>query len=361
MTSGLKLERPARLQHLHDARPDRRRADARAGLRAGHVLRVRAERGVAARRDRRPLRRAGHAVVRPAPAHGPARHRGAHLGLDARPGRPRRRLLRREDAPRRLRSARRAHAPRRRVARQAAAARASSWTRAVAPSRTNGCYGWLIWVNAGKPCVGPRISERPVEPTVDFPTMPRDMYRFVGLFGQLVDGLPVAGDRRRPHRPGPAGCTARRRRHLGAGPVRPGARRDPRHARSTGPTGDEPAPVARRAEPRPGLPERARRARPVLQGRRAGPAAARRPAARPRAALRARPRRGCPGRARSSCACSARRGPRARATAARRCPRTRSSKAYSVPARRLAARALHAHQPQPPRRARQAPDAAERS
>jgi hypothetical protein len=63
-------------------------------------------------------------------------------------------------------------------------------TRAVAPSKTNGCYGWLIWVNNGKPCIGPRISERPVKPTVEFPTMPRDMYRFVGLFGQLTTVFP---------------------------------------------------------------------------------------------------------------------------------------------------------------------------
>ncbi len=41
---------------------------------------------------------------------------------------------------------------------------------AVPPSRTNGCYGWLIWVNAGRPCIGPRITERPVTNSRDFPT-----------------------------------------------------------------------------------------------------------------------------------------------------------------------------------------------
>ena len=61
---------------------------------------------------------------------------------------------------------------------------------ALAPSQANGCYGWLIWINAGKPCVGPRISERPVKATVEFPKLPRDMYRFVGLFGQLVTVFP---------------------------------------------------------------------------------------------------------------------------------------------------------------------------
>lgn len=61
---------------------------------------------------------------------------------------------------------------------------------ALTPSPANGCYGWLIWLNKGKPCVGPRISSRPVSPTVDFPTLPRDMYRFSGLFGQLVTVFP---------------------------------------------------------------------------------------------------------------------------------------------------------------------------
>ena len=60
---------------------------------------------------------------------------------------------------------------------------------------TNGCYGWLIWVNAGAPCVGPTITERPVEDGRDFPDLPADMYRFSGLFGQLVTRVPDAGHR----------------------------------------------------------------------------------------------------------------------------------------------------------------------
>ena len=64
---------------------------------------------------------------------------------------------------------------------------------AVAPSRTNGCYGWLIWVNAGKPCIGVRIQDRPVYETRDMPSMPADMYRFSGLFGQLVTVFPSQG------------------------------------------------------------------------------------------------------------------------------------------------------------------------
>jgi CubicO group peptidase (beta-lactamase class C family) len=62
--------------------------------------------------------------------------------------------------------------------------------RAVAPSRTNRCYGWLIWVNAAAPCVGPTVSERPVANSRQFPDLPADMYHFSGLFGQLVTVFP---------------------------------------------------------------------------------------------------------------------------------------------------------------------------
>src|SRR4051812_11343438 len=61
---------------------------------------------------------------------------------------------------------------------------------AIAASPTNGCYGYLIWVNSAAPCVGPTISERPVKNSRDFPDMPADMYRFSGLFGQLVTVFP---------------------------------------------------------------------------------------------------------------------------------------------------------------------------
>jgi CubicO group peptidase (beta-lactamase class C family) len=64
---------------------------------------------------------------------------------------------------------------------------------AVAPSRTNGCYGWLIWLNAGQPCVGVRIDSRPVSDTREWPDMPVDLYRFSGLFGQLVTVFPSQG------------------------------------------------------------------------------------------------------------------------------------------------------------------------
>jgi CubicO group peptidase (beta-lactamase class C family) len=64
---------------------------------------------------------------------------------------------------------------------------------AVAPSPTNGCYGWLIWLNAGAPCIGPTVQERPVSQTREFPDLPADMYHFSGLFGQLVTVFPSQG------------------------------------------------------------------------------------------------------------------------------------------------------------------------
>ena len=61
---------------------------------------------------------------------------------------------------------------------------------AVAPTPTNGCYGWLIWVNAAAPCIDARISERPIKDSRQFPDLPADLYRFSGLFGQLVTVFP---------------------------------------------------------------------------------------------------------------------------------------------------------------------------
>ena len=61
---------------------------------------------------------------------------------------------------------------------------------AIRPTETNGCYGWLIWLNAAKPCVGPRITERPVDDAREFPDLPADLYHFSGLFGQLVAVFP---------------------------------------------------------------------------------------------------------------------------------------------------------------------------
>ncbi|MGZ4276358.1 MAG: serine hydrolase domain-containing protein [Solirubrobacteraceae bacterium] len=64
---------------------------------------------------------------------------------------------------------------------------------ALTPTPTNGCYGWLIWVNAGAPCVSPRVQSRTIRDSRDFPDLPADMYQFAGLFGQLVTIFPSQG------------------------------------------------------------------------------------------------------------------------------------------------------------------------
>ncbi len=61
---------------------------------------------------------------------------------------------------------------------------------ALTPTETNGCYGWLIWLNAGKPCVSPRVNTRPVSDERSFPGLPHDFYYYAGLFGQVVAVFP---------------------------------------------------------------------------------------------------------------------------------------------------------------------------
>lgn len=64
---------------------------------------------------------------------------------------------------------------------------------AITPSRTNGCYGYLIWLNRGTPCVSPTITERPISRERYFPRLPVDTYHYQGLFGQIVTVLPTQG------------------------------------------------------------------------------------------------------------------------------------------------------------------------
>lgn len=64
---------------------------------------------------------------------------------------------------------------------------------AVTPIPQSGCYAWFIWVNASKPCVSPRIGERPVSDERMFPSLPADAYQFAGLLGQLVTVFPSQG------------------------------------------------------------------------------------------------------------------------------------------------------------------------
>jgi CubicO group peptidase (beta-lactamase class C family) len=66
-------------------------------------------------------------------------------------------------------------------------------TEALVPSKTNGCYGFLHWLNAGAPCIGPTIEERSVEQGRDWPEFPADMWQFSGLFGQRVTTFPSLG------------------------------------------------------------------------------------------------------------------------------------------------------------------------
>jgi CubicO group peptidase (beta-lactamase class C family) len=63
--------------------------------------------------------------------------------------------------------------------------------RSVEPSKTNGCYGWLIWLNAAAPCIGPTVADRGIEDGRDFPELPADFYNFSGLFGQRVTVFPT--------------------------------------------------------------------------------------------------------------------------------------------------------------------------
>jgi CubicO group peptidase (beta-lactamase class C family) len=64
---------------------------------------------------------------------------------------------------------------------------------AITPVAQSGCYGWFIWLNAAKPCVSPRIVDRPVSDNRMFPSLPADLYQFAGLFGQLVTVFPSEG------------------------------------------------------------------------------------------------------------------------------------------------------------------------
>lgn len=63
----------------------------------------------------------------------------------------------------------------------------------ITPVAQSGCYGWFIWVNASRPCVSPRVVDRPVSDDRMFPTLPADVYQFAGLFGQLVTIFPSEG------------------------------------------------------------------------------------------------------------------------------------------------------------------------
>ena len=64
---------------------------------------------------------------------------------------------------------------------------------ATSPALTNGCYGYLIWLNKAAPCIGPRVQDRPYSNEREFPDLPANMFHFSGLFGQLVTVFPTQG------------------------------------------------------------------------------------------------------------------------------------------------------------------------
>src|SRR5829696_3684546 len=150
---------------------------------------------------------------------------------------------------------------------------------ALSASRTNGCYGWLIWINSRKPCVSPRVGSRPVSGSRDFPTLPPDLYRFSGLFGQVVAVFPSQDVMvvRTGQESSPAFLG---RLELGAGPLRAGARGDHRPARP--PPARRRRPQPRDSRRRPWLPDRGLQPRAVPAGDRPAPAAGGRPPACPR-------------------------------------------------------------------------------
>ena len=178
------VERPSRLQHLHAGPPPRgAHGPGREGAR--HLLGVLAERPGAGRRGR--SQRAvgedfqafaqrelfGPLGIEPGTwswERDSAGHTQGFFGLHM--------------TRRRLRPPRRADAARRRLARASGCSRRRFVREAVTPVAQSGCYGWFIWLNASKPCVSPRVVDRPVSDDRMFPTLPADLYQFAGLFGQ---------------------------------------------------------------------------------------------------------------------------------------------------------------------------------
>ncbi len=69
-------------------------------------------------------------------------------------------------------------------------------TEALTPNDTNGCHGWLIWINAGAPCAGPSGPPEPSSDPApcgrdrDSNGLPADHFAFNGLLGQHVAVFP---------------------------------------------------------------------------------------------------------------------------------------------------------------------------
>ena len=276
------VERRPRLQHLHDAGPRPGRAHARGRQATRHLLRVRAERGRATGQGGRQLRGRGRDGLRAARADDAARHRGGVVGLDPRPRRKHPGLLRRPDDARRLRPSWRPLPPWRRVEGPA-----------TSLARVHGAVGRALederLLRMADLAERRRAVHRPDgggpgdrgQPRL--PGAARRLLQLLGAVRAACDGLPDSGHRDRPDRPGP-GHGAHGSAELGERAVQARARGDDRPdlraarrraARERGERGR-----GRRLRLRPG----ALRARPVLEGREPGRAAAGRPGARPRRA-----------------------------------------------------------------------------
>ncbi len=73
----------------------------------------------------------------------------------------------------------------------------------ITPTRTNGCYGYLIWLNRDAPCVGPTITERPVDTGARVPRPAGGHVPLLRAVRPAGHGVPVAGHRGGPQRSGP--------------------------------------------------------------------------------------------------------------------------------------------------------------
>lgn len=64
---------------------------------------------------------------------------------------------------------------------------------AAKPTKTNGCYGFLFWTNAGKPCTSASIPAAETVDTHAIPSAPKDLFAMVGAFQQNNFMIPSLG------------------------------------------------------------------------------------------------------------------------------------------------------------------------
>ena len=83
---------------------------------------------------------------------------------------------------------------------------------AITPVAQSGCYGWFIWVNASKPCVSPRVVDRPVSDEQHVPDAAGRRLPIRRALRPARHRLPQPGPRRRPLRQRQRQLRRRRRR-----------------------------------------------------------------------------------------------------------------------------------------------------